>query len=186
LRRIFEAPRVLKDIERLAAREELPIIGPEKGKVLVDTLKQYRPKKVLEVGTLVGYSSILMGEHIPEDGTITTIEIDKENAALAAEHFKQAGLSERINLLIGPALEVIPRLHGPFGMLFLDAVKDEYYGYLKASEPKMHEHAVVVADNVRMFEEQLQDFLSYVRNSGKYRSRTADFGFDAVEISERI
>jgi predicted O-methyltransferase YrrM len=186
LGRIFQATRVLKNIERLAAREELPIIGPEKGKVLVDTLKRYRPRQILEVCTLVGYSSILMGEHIPEDGTITTIEIDKERAAIAAEHFKEAGLSERINLLIGPALEVIPRLHGPFDMLFLDAVKDEYYGYLKASEPKMHEHAVVVADNVRIFEGQLHDFLGYVRNGGKYRSRTADFGFDAVEVSERI
>jgi predicted O-methyltransferase YrrM len=149
-------------------------------------LKRYRPRQVLEIGTLVGYSSILMGQHLPKDGAITTVEIDRDRAALAREHFKEAGLSERISLLIGPALKVIPRLQGPFDMLFLDAAKDEYYRYLKASEPKLGEHAVVVADNVKMFEDQLHDFLDYVQGSGKYRSSTFDFGFDAVEVSERI
>ena len=186
MRTLIDAPSVLKGIERLAARYDLPIIGPEKGKVLVDILKRYRPRLVLEIGTLVGYSSILMGQYLPEDGAITTIEIDRDRAALAREHFREAGLSERISLLIGPALKVIPRLHGPFGMLFLDAAKEEYYSCLKACEPKLDEGAVVVADNVKMFGGQLHDFLDYVRNSGKYRSRTFDFGFDGVEVSERI
>jgi predicted O-methyltransferase YrrM len=177
---------MLKDIERLADRHDLPIIGPEKGKVLVHALKRYKPRTVLEIGTLVGYSSILMSQYLPEGGTITTIEIDRDRAALAREHFKEAGVSERINLLTGPALKVIPRLRGPFDMLFLDAAKDEYYRYLKASESKLGEHAVVVADNVKMFEDQLHDFLDYVRNNGKYRSRTVDFGFDAVEVSEKV
>jgi predicted O-methyltransferase YrrM len=167
LRTLFEAPSVLKSIERLAARYDLPIIGPERGNVLVESVRQYSPRRVLEIGTLVGYSSILMGQHLPEDGTITTIEIDRDRAELAREHFKHAGLSERISLLIGPALNVIPKLHGPFDLLFLDAAKNEYYRYLKASEPKLGEHAVVVADNVRRFEDQLHDFLDYVRNSGK-------------------
>ena len=186
MRALIEPSGVLRGIQRLAAREDLPIIGPEKGRVLVDALKRYRPKRVLEIGTLVGYSSILMGQHLPEDGTITTIEIDRDKAAMAREHFREASLSKRISLVIGPALEVIPKLHGSFGMLFLDAAKDEYYGYLKASEPKLGDHAVVVADNVKMFEDKLHDFLDYVRRSGKYRSRTFDFGFDAVELSEKI
>ncbi len=185
LRTVIEAPSILENIERLAARQDLPIIGPEKGKVLVDALKRYKPRRILEIGTLVGYSSILMGQHLPEDGTITTIEINRDVAALAREHFEEAGLSERITMMIGPALEVIPRLHGPFSMLFLDAAKDEYYRYLKTSEPKLSEHALVVADNVKIFEDQLHDFLNYVRHSGKYRSRTIDFGFDAVEVSKK-
>ena len=186
MRAVIEAPSILKDIERLAARQELPIIGPEKGKVLVDVLKRYRPKRILEIGTLVGYSSILMGQHLPEDGTITTIEIDRDMAALAREHFEEAGLSKRIAVQTGPALEVIPGLVGPFDMLFLDAAKDEYYRYLKTTEPKLAEHAVVVADNVKIFEDQLHDFLNYVRYGNKYRSRTFDFGFDAVEVSEKM
>jgi len=76
LRTVIEVSGVLEDIERLAARQDLPIIGPEKGKVLVDALKRYRPRQVLEIGTLVGYSSILMGQHLPKDGTITTISLD--------------------------------------------------------------------------------------------------------------
>ena len=186
MRTVIEVPSILNGIEQLAPRRDLPIIGPERGRVLVDALKWYRPRRILEIGTLVGYSSILMGQHLPEDGTITTIEIDRDVAALARAHFRQAGLSKRITLLIGPALEVIPRLRGPFNMLFLDAAKDEYHRYLKASEPKLDEHAVVVADNVKKFEDELQDFLDYVRHSGKYRSRTFDFGTDAVELSEKI
>ena len=186
MRAAIEAPGVLEGIERLAARRDLPIIGPKRGKVLVDTLKKYMPSRILEIGTLVGYSAILMGQHLPENGTITTIEIDRNVAALARGHFKEACLSDRITLLTGPALEVIPRLHGPFDMLFLDAAKDEYYEYLKSSEPKLGEHAVVVADNVKMFEDQLHDFLDYVRQSGKYQSQTIDFGLDAVEVSEKL
>jgi predicted O-methyltransferase YrrM len=186
LRATIEALGVLESIERLAVRRDLPIIGPKRGKVLVDTLKQSRPSRVLEIGTLVGYSAILMGQHLPENGTITTIEMDQDMAALARGHFKEACLSDRITLLTGPALEVIPTLHGPFDMLFLDAAKDEYYRYLKASEPKLSEHAVVVADNVKMFEDQLHDFLDYVRHSASYRSRTFDFGSDAVEVSETV
>jgi caffeoyl-CoA O-methyltransferase len=186
LRTLADPTTVLKDIERLAAQYNLPIIGPRKGKVLVDAMKRYRPRLVLEIGTLVGYSSILMGQHLQEDGRITTIEIDRDNAALAKEHVKKAGLSERINILIGPALKIIPRLHGPFGLLFLDAAKEEYYRCLKAAEPKLDERAVVVADNVKIYANQLNDFLDYVRNSGKYRTRTFDVGSDAVEVSERI
>ena len=186
MRTVVDAPSVLDHIERLATRQDLPIIGPEKGKVLVDALKRYRPGRILEIGTLVGYSSILMGQHLSENGTITTIEKDRNMGALAREHFKEAGLSERITLLSGPALKVIPRLHGQFDMVFLDAAKDEYYRYLRACEPKLSEHAVVVADNVKMFESQLHNFLDYVRHSGNYRSRTFDFGFDAVEVSEKI
>ena len=186
MRTAIEAPGVLEGIERLAARRDLPIIGPKRGKVLVDTLNQYTPGRILEIGTLVGYSAILMGQHLPENGTITTIEIDREMAALARGHFKEACISDRITLLTGPALEVIPTLHGPFDMLFLDAAKDEYYRYLKASEPKLGKHAIVVADNVKMFKDQLHDFLDYIRHSANYRSRTFDFGSDAVEVSEKL
>jgi predicted O-methyltransferase YrrM len=176
----------LKDIERLAAQADLPIIGPERGQVLVDSVKQYKPRKILEIGTLVGYSSILMGQYLPHQGAITTIEIDRDRASLAKEHLKEAGLSEHISVLIGSALKIIPNLHGPFDMLFLDAAKDEYHGYLKASEPKLSKRAVVIADNVKRFEHQLHGFLDYVRSSGKYRSKTFDFGFDAVEVSQKI
>ncbi len=143
-----DAAGVLEGIERLAAESDLPIIGPEKGSVLVDSMEQYQPLRVLEIGTLVGYSSILMGRHLPNGGSITTIELDKGRAATAREHFRKAGLSDRIIVLTGPALKVIPRLRGPYDMLFLDAAKNEYYRYLKAAEPKLSKLAVVVADNV--------------------------------------
>jgi predicted O-methyltransferase YrrM len=175
--------RILKRLEEMARKYNLPIIGPEKGKVLADTVKRHQPKHVLEIGTNVGYSAVLMSMHF--SGKITTIEISPRLAKVAEENFRYVGLSDRITVLVGPALDVLPMLKGPFDMLFLDAVKEEYYDYLRLAEPKMAKNAVVVADNVGLFEAQMKKYLDYVRTGGEYFSATYDFGFDAVEVSER-
>ena len=176
---------VLQEIERRAGPNEWPIIGTEKGGVLAEAVEACRPRHVLEIGTLVGYSAILIGLHLPEAGRITTVEIEKDNAAVAKRNIRRAGLSDRIDVLVGPALGVIPKLEGPFDLLFLDAAKAQYLDYLKAAEPKLTKGAVVVADNVGMFRDAMRNFLDYVRNSGRYRSKTYDFGFDAVEVAKK-
>gem|GEM_PF-2992616 len=78
------------------------------------------------------------------------------------------------------------QLVGLFDLLFLDAAKEEYYGYLKAAEPKLSADAVVVADNVGMFRDRMTVFLDYLRQSGRYRSKTYDFGSDAIEVAQRV
>ena len=177
---------ILEEIEGLSGANEWPIIGPEKGGVLAEAVDTCRPERVLEIGTLVGYSAILIGLHLPETGKITSLEIDKGSAQVARRNIRAAGLSERISVLEGPALELIPGLEGTFDLLFLDAAKAQYLSYLKAAEPKLAKGAVVVADNVGMFREEMRDFLDYIRKSGRYRSKTHDFGFDAVEVANRL
>lgn len=176
---------ILKELESKAGENNWPIIGPEKGRLLGEVVKKYQPKRVLEVGTLVGYSAILISKHLPKGGKIVTLEINPEIAQVARDNFAKAGVSELVELKLGDALELIPKLSGPFDLVFLDAAKEQYLQYLKLAEAKMSPNAVVIADNVKIFARQMADFLEYVRESGKYESQIHDFGFDAVEVSVR-
>ncbi len=175
--------KVLKDIEILAQSRFFPIIGPVKGKYLAGTVRKYKVKKVLEVGTLIGYSAILMSKNLPEDGIIHTIEINPRSAQMAKENIRKAGFEDKVVIHVGNALDLIPTVNEEFDMVFLDAAKDEYMDYLKLAEPKLKKGGVVFADNVKMFASAMKNFLDYVRNSGKYRSEFIDVGFDGDEVS---
>jgi len=176
---------VLKDIEDLSRSKYLPIIGPVKGKYLVEAVRKYNVRKVLEIGTLVGYSAMLMANNLPGDGKVFTIEINPESAKSAEKIISKAGLTDKIKIYIGNALIVIPEITEVFDMVFIDAAKDEYFDYLKLSESKLKKNGIVFADNVKIFADQMRDFLDYLRNSGKYDSRYIDVEFDGVEISEK-
>ena len=182
----MESDIVLREIEDLSKRTYLPIIGPVGRKYLVDTVRRFSVKNVLEVGTLIGYSAILMAEHLQQDGRIASIEINPESAKLAEENIRRAGLADKIELHIGDALTLIPGIDDMFDMVFLDAAKREYLEYLKLSESKLEKGGVVFADNVRMSAHEMRDYLDYVRNSGGYKSQYIDVGFDGVEISTKL
>jgi predicted O-methyltransferase YrrM len=176
---------VLKEIEDQAEEKNWPIIGPEKGKVLIDVCREHNPRRVLELGALVGYSSTLIAANLEETGKVTSIEISPENADLCRANQIRAGVADRCEVVVGDALEVIPTLEGSFDMLFIDAVKEDYLRYLQLAEPKMVAGAVVVADNVLKFADDVKPYLDYVRNSGHYESSYHEFGEDAVEVSIR-
>jgi predicted O-methyltransferase YrrM len=182
----LDANAVLKEIEVRALRGFLPIIGPEKGKYLAKTVRKYGVKKVIEIGTLVGYSAILIAQNLPQDGQIDTIEVNPHSAEIAKANIRSANLEDKIKIHIGNALQVIPNIDGQFDMAFIDAAKNEYYGYLKLCELKLKKGGVVFADNVKIFARQMSDYLDYIRSSGKYRSQFIDLGFDGVEISEKL
>jgi predicted O-methyltransferase YrrM len=184
---------VLKRIEKQAPRRGLPIIGPERGKVLDEVMESYAPSRVLEVGTLVGYSAIRMARHLSPGGRLTCIDIDEKIAEEARSNIEDAGLSGVVRVLVGDAKKLIPSIEGPLDLVFLDATKTEYLIYLRACEPKLHKGSVIVADNVKSHIAELGDYLGYVRGSGGYSSsyreappnQGSDYG-DAVEISVRL
>jgi len=187
--------KVLKRLESTSERESLPSIGPIKGKIISSVIQDYRPKNILEIGTLHGYSSILMGGLLLDDniGKVITIEIDKENVKIARKNIEDAALANKVNVLNGSALEILPKLRENFDMVFLDATKQEYLEYLKLVEKNLKKNAVVVADNVGIFEESMNHYLEYVRNSGRYKSGTVQTELefnegvkDAIEISIKI
>jgi predicted O-methyltransferase YrrM len=129
------------------------------------------------------------------EGKVVTIEIDRSVADIARKNVADAGLSEKINLIVGDALQVIPKLDLKFDLLFLDAAKDEYLKYLKLAEDKaLNKGAVIVADNVEVYKNEMLDYLEYVRSSGGiYKSETIETALeftpnvrDAIEVSIKV
>lgn len=104
------AGKVLKEIEEMTERQFLPIVGPEKGEILAKVIRETKPKRVLEVGTLIGYSAILIGKELDEDAQLVTIEIHADEAKLARQNIKRAGIQAKTEVLVGNALELIPEL----------------------------------------------------------------------------
>lgn len=181
-----KAESVLKEIEKMTEKEFLPIVGPYKGKVLVDVIHEIRPKRVLEVGTLIGYSAILMAKELESEAHLVTIEIDADEVEIARKNIKKANVAPTIDVIEGDAIKVIPELTGKFDLVFIDADKKEYIDYLRLAEGRLHKGSMVVADNAGIFAEQMRDYLHYVRSSGKYNSRYVPVGEDGLEISVRL
>ena len=206
--------KVLQDIEKTAKKEFLPSIGPIKGKIMKDIIKEHKPEKALEIGTLHGYSAILITiniliqkagkkkmnidfENNSSEPILFTLEKDEKMAQIARSNIENSGLSDKIHLIYGDGLKEIPKLKSKykFDMVFLDATKSEYLKYLQLIEQYglLNKRAVVVADNVIMYEDEMEDYLDYVRNSGNYISRTTKTTLefnkkikDALEVSINV
>jgi predicted O-methyltransferase YrrM len=203
-------PKILAEIEETARKGFLPSIGPIKGKIIEDVIKEYKPTKALEIGTLHGYSAILIANIIlsgkydnenfnskrsSTEPILISVEKDQRLANIARKNIEKARLSEKIQVINGDALEIIPRLKSKFNMIFLDATKSEYLKYLQLIEKYslLNKRAVIVADNVLIYENEMKDYLDYVRNSGKYISRTTETSLefsknikDALEVSINV
>lgn len=181
-----EVRQVLAEIEKQAAREAIPIVGPIKGKFLGELVRRSRPARVLEIGTAIGYSAIHIAANLSGSGKLETIEINPKSAERAVENLERAGLARKVSVIAADARKVAPGLAGPYDFVFIDAVKRDYYVYLKMLEEKIPPGGVVVADNAKIFASAMEDYLNEVRGTGAFASETADFGFDAMEVSRKI
>jgi predicted O-methyltransferase YrrM len=186
------ADAVLREIEEMGKRSFIPSIGPVKGKILAEIVRKHKPRKILEVGALYGYSAILIAKNSPAKAEITSVEKNPEHARITEQNVERARLESQIKVIQGDAIEVLPKLPGPFDLVFLDAEKTQYLNYLKAVEDKLPQGCVIVADNAGVSADQMRNYLQYVRNTGRYRSRTVDTMLefsdtkkDAMEISEK-
>ncbi len=138
----------------LAAADEagLPAIqvSPPQGKQLYLLAKAIGARRILEFGTLGGYSAIWLGRALPEDGRLITLEADPKHAEVARAGIERAGLSEKVDLRVGPALETLPTLvdEGPFDLVFIDADKANTPNYFSWSLERTRSGGLIVADNV--------------------------------------
>ena len=181
-----KADEVLREIERMTENAFLPIVGPDKGKILAEAFRRVKPKHVLEVGTLIGYSAILIGKALDETDRITTIEIHPKEARAAEQNIERAEIPPKVDVIVGDALKVIPTLKDCFDAVFIDAEKTEYLDYLRLAEDKLHKGTIIVADNAGIFADQMSNYLSYVRTSGNYTSKYVPVGEDGLEISIKL
>lgn len=144
-------PPALAAIEAAAAPENIPIVNRDSGRVLAALAAGRR--RIVEVGTAYGYSTLWLATGQPADGTIVTIDPDRSRTDLARGWWREAGIAdERIQVITAKALDAFasrePALDGPFDLAFIDALKPEYEAYLEALVPRLAPGALVVADNV--------------------------------------
>jgi predicted O-methyltransferase YrrM len=132
-------------------REGLPqiAVSASEGKLLQLLTTIIGARRILEIGTLGGYSAIWMARAMGRDGRLTSLEIDPHHAEVARRNVERAGLSGQVDIIVGPALESIGRMQGqePFDLVFIDADKDGYVDYLNASMPLLREGGLLLADN---------------------------------------
>ena len=123
------------------------IAGPVLGRLLRFLVAMSAPRLVLEIGTFSGYSALAMAGGLPAGGRIVTCELSPERADFARSYFERSPYGERIDVRVGPALDTIAGLDGPFDFVFIDADKEGYTGYYEAVVPKLSLRGVIVADN---------------------------------------
>ena len=140
---------VMREMEELAEREQIPIVHWETGRLLAALVRALDPALVLEVGTAIGYSTLHMAEAVGR-GRIVSIERDPKRVEQARDFLARAGVGERVEVIEADAVEAIAALEGPFALIFLDATKTEYPRYLELAEPKAAERALLVVDNLLM------------------------------------
>jgi caffeoyl-CoA O-methyltransferase len=139
--------------ERLAAetREKTTapqmMVGRLEGRFLGVLVRSLRATRVLELGTFTGYSSISMALALPPAGRVITCDVNEETTGIARRYAEEAGVADRIDYRVGPALETIATLAGPFDLVFIDADKPNYTNYYEATLPLLADHGVMVVDN---------------------------------------
>lgn len=136
--------------ERTRAETEAPtmMVGTLEGRFLSALVALARPQLVLELGTFTGYSALSMAESLPPGGRIITCDISEKHVAMARQNIAATPLADRIEIKVGPALESIAALPGPFDMVFIDADKVSYLAYYEALLPKLAPNGVILVDNV--------------------------------------
>jgi caffeoyl-CoA O-methyltransferase len=136
--------------EETAQRMESPqmIVGPLEGAFLKMMTQLVRATSVLEIGMFTGYSALCFAEALPADGKVLTCEIDEESTVLARQYFARSPIGKKIEIRMGPALDTMRYLKGPFDLIFIDADKINYVNYYRRALDLMSPHGVILIDNV--------------------------------------
>jgi predicted O-methyltransferase YrrM len=170
-------------MDRATTLWNIPVIGRAKGRVLRRLIDRHEPTRAVEIGSLLGYSAILIAGALPPRGRLTCVEMNPYLAKFVKTNVAEAGLARKVRVVVGDALRVIPLLPGRFDFVLIDATKEDYLDYLRQLESRLVSGAVVIADNTGIYRRDVAPYLEYVRTSGRYRSREFDFEDDAMEVS---
>ena len=156
----------LEKIKQKALDEHIPIIMDDTLEVVDKILKEVKPKRILEIGTAVGYSAICFSEYLSKDGEIDTIERDEERIIEAKANIEKVGVSNKINIYSGDAVEILPTLNNKYDVVFIDAAKGKYPFFLKEALRMLDTHGVILADNILYKGYVMSDY-------NKHKQRTA-------------
>lgn len=155
-----------KKIKEKALENHIPIIMDDTLEVIEKVLLENKPKRILEIGTAVGYSAACFARYTDDDCKIDTIEIDEERAKEAIENVKKIGVDKKINIMIGNAVDILPTLTGPYDIVFIDAAKSKYEIFLENAIRLSKQYGIILADNILYKGYVMSDY-------NKHKQRTA-------------
>ena len=174
----------LEELEQHAIETNVPIIRPQMQSFLKVLLAMKQPRKILEVGTAIGFSALLMAEYAPSDCKITTIEKYEKRIPIAKENFRKAGKQEQITLLEGDATELLTKLTGPYDFIFMDAAKGQYIHFLPDILRILEAGGVLVSDNVLQDGDIMESRFAVVRRNRTIHSRMRDYLYELEHQEE--
>ena len=177
---------ICNTIEKEAIADEVPIIRKEMGNLLKVLLQLVQPERILEVGTAVGYSSILMSENMPEKCTITTIENYDKRIPVARNNFKRAGKEDVITLIEGDALEVLKTLEGPYDFIFMDAAKGQYINYLPDVKRVLRKGGLLISDNILQEGEIVESRYAVTRRNRTIHTRIREYVYELTHSEDFV
>jgi len=168
----------LDEIEKCANETNVPVIRKSMQSLLKFLLAYAKPKSILEVGTAIGFSALLMSEYAPVDCHITTIEKYEKRIPIARENFKRAGREERITLLEGDAAGILKNLNGTYDMIFMDAAKGQYINFLPDILRLLADGGLLVSDNVLQDGDIVESRFAVTRRNRTIHSRMREYIYE--------
>ena len=188
----------IDEIKKKALEDHIPIIMDDTLEVIAKILDEIKPKKILEIGTAVGYSAICFSEYLQENGKIDTIERDTERVKEARKNIKKAEVEEKINIYEGDAVEILPTLNDEYDVVFIDAAKGKYPFFLNQALRMIKPGGVIFADNIlykgyvmsdynkhkqRTAVRNLREYIAEITNNEKLETEILEVG-DGLAISK--
>ena len=177
---------ILDEIEREAIETYVPIIRKEMQSFLRLLLTMQKPMRILEVGTAVGFSAILMAEYGPKDCQIVTIENYDKRIPIARENFVRAGKEHQITLIEGDATEVLKTLEEPFDMIFMDAAKGQYINFMPDILRLLKKDGVLVSDNVLQDGDIIESRYVVTRRNRTIHKRMRDYLYQLTHHEDLV
>lgn len=175
----------LNELEEECRRTDVPIIRPQMQSLLKLLLAMNRPESILEVGTAVGFSALLMSEYAPKNCKITTIEKYEKRIPLARENFCKAGKEDAITLLEGDAADILEGLEGAYDLIFMDAAKGQYLAFLPDVLRLLKRGGLLVSDNVLQDGDIIESRFAVTRRNRTIHSRMRDYLYE-LKHNERL
>lgn len=197
-----EGSEICEEIEKYSIQTRVPIIRKEMESFLRVMLTIKNPKNVLEIGTGIGYSAILMSEYLPEDSKITTIENYKKRIPIAKENIERSGNKDIINLICGDAAEILPTLTEKYDFIFMDAAKGQYIKFLPELLRLLDSGGILISDNVlqdgdliesrfaverrnRTIHARMREYMYAIKNTPELETTIIPLG-DGITLSVKI
>ena len=168
----------LNELERYAKKTNVPIIRTEMQSLLKFLLTMKEPKEILEVGTAIGFSALLMSEYGPKDCHITTIEKYEKRIPLAKDNFKKAGKENSITLLEGDAVDILQTLDGTYDFIFMDAAKGQYINFLPDILRLLKVGGLLISDNVLQDGDIIESRFAVTRRNRTIHARMREYLYE--------